>query len=61
MLYVGIIIGFFIGMVCVKRALNKSGAGNCKMCKTCDYFLDFEKQEQEAIRVQNAIPASEDV
>jgi hypothetical protein len=39
-------VGFLASFICVKRSLMKSGAGNCKMCKSCDYYLDSKERER---------------
>jgi|GEM_PF-5673625 len=43
-----LVVGFLVSFIAVKRALMKSGAGNCKMCKSCDYFLDCKKRKEES-------------
>jgi hypothetical protein len=41
------IVGFIVSLLVLKRSLMKSGAGNCKMCKKCDYYLDSKKLDYE--------------
>jgi hypothetical protein len=45
-----ILVGFIASMFFTLAMLKKQGAGNCKMCKTCEYYLDFEKREKEDVR-----------
>lgn len=32
-----ILVGFLISFLVLKSSLNKQGAGNCKMCQSCNY------------------------
>jgi hypothetical protein len=43
-----IFVGFAASLIVVKIQLKAKGAGNCKMCKTCDYYLEHEEREREA-------------
>jgi hypothetical protein len=45
---IGIIVGFVGSFIALKRSLSKSGAGNLKMCKTCDYMVACNRSEKEA-------------
>jgi hypothetical protein len=43
-----LVVGFIVSLIVIKAQLKKTGAGKCKMCRTCDFKLDFEKREKEA-------------
>jgi len=42
-----ILTGFIAAFIGIKLQLKKTGAGNCKMCKTCDYMLDYKKRKKK--------------
>lgn len=52
-LFLGILIGFAISMIVIKRTINKTGYGQLKMCReTCPYFT--KTQSSETVEVKAA-------
>jgi hypothetical protein len=46
--FIYLIIGFVVALIVIKMQLKSEGAGKCKMCKSCSYYLECKKQEREA-------------
>ena len=36
--FLGIVIGFFISFFVLKRQIQKDGAGQLKVCKSCPFY-----------------------
>lgn len=42
-----ILIGFVFSLIYLKRSLYRSGAGNCKMCRNCDYLKEWQQNQED--------------
>lgn len=38
MFFLGLIIGFLVSFFCLKRSIQKNGAGQLKVCQSCPFF-----------------------
>ena len=47
-MFIGVLIGFIISFLVLKRSINKTGYGELKVCKnTCPYYQSYYSVDVE--------------